>query len=207
MSRWQWHLDTSSTYVDMLNDLEHERCKGYLWSSRSMIKKACNFQRYSLFNILLGFSESFAHSLVYQEIIDDFCYWLVLGDIITWVHLCVAMVTTLHQIYLIIFHQLQRNLYQVIGIIVIPTCQNYVEYLSRRPLFHLFYVSLWYRPRGNNEIFFSLNKNNQNKAVIRITYIVRQGFICKHRFFNVLILPRFFFVCFCFCFLCCVCYS
>ena len=154
MSRWQWHLDTSSTYVDMLNDLEHESCKGYLWSSRSMIKKACNFQRYSLFNILLRFSESFAHSLVYQEIIDDFCYWLVLGDIITWVHLCVAMVTTLHHIYLIIFHQLQRNLYQVIGIIVIPTCQNYVEYLSRRPLFHLFYVSLWYRPRGNNEIFF-----------------------------------------------------
>ena len=152
MSRWQWQLDASSTDIDMLNDLEHESCKGYLWSSRSMIKKTWNFQRYSLFNILLRFSESFAHSLVYLEIIDDFYYWLVLGDIITWVHLCVAMVTTMHHIYLIIFHQLQRNLYQVIGIIVIPTCQNYVEYLSRRPLFHLIYVSLWYRPRGNNEI-------------------------------------------------------
>ena len=95
MSRWQWQLDASSTYIDMLNDQEHESCKGYLWSSRSMIKKAWNFQRYSLFNILLRCSESFAHSLIYHEIIDDFYYWLVLGDIITWVHLCVAMVTTL----------------------------------------------------------------------------------------------------------------
>ena len=48
--------------------------------------------------------------------------------------------------------------------------------------------------------YLRLNKNKQNKAVIRTTYIVRQGFICKHRFFNVLILPRFFFCLFLFLF-------
>ena len=41
-------------------------------------------------------------------------------------------------------------------------------------------------------IYFLLNKNNLNKAVIRTMHIVRQGFVCKHRFFNILILLRFF---------------
>ena len=84
----------------MLNNLEHEIYKAYLYSTRSMIEKAWNFQRYSLSNILLRVRESFAHSLVFGPkllslMIDDFYYWLVLGDIISWVHLCVATVTTI----------------------------------------------------------------------------------------------------------------
>ena len=41
-------------------------------------------------------------------------------------------------------------------------------------------------------IYFPLNKHNQNIAVIKTMHIVRQGLVCKHQFFNVLILLRFF---------------
>ena len=55
--------------------------------------------------------------------------------------LCVATVTTLHHIYHIMCYQLQRHLYQVLGIIIISTCQNYVEYLSQKLQFYLFILA------------------------------------------------------------------
>ena len=52
------------------------------------------------------------------------------------------------------------------------------------------YFSLRYRPRKTMRCFL-LNETNQNKAVaMRTTHIVRQGFVCKHRFFNVFFLLR-----------------
>ena len=52
------------------------------------------------------------------------------------------------------------------------------------------YFSLRYRPRKIMRCFL-LNEKNQNKAVaMRTTHIVRQGFVCKHRFFNVFFLLR-----------------
>ena len=41
-------------------------------------------------------------------------------------------------------------------------------------------------------IYFLLKKNNLNKAFVRTMHVVRQGFVCKHRFFNILIILRFF---------------
>ena len=106
------------------------------------------------------------------------------------------MVTTLHHIYHIKLYQPRRNLYQVLGIIIISTCKNYLEYLSERFQFYLLYFSLRYKSRKKNQLFSSVLteiKPNQNKAVgIRTTHIVRQGFVCKQPFFNVLILLRFF---------------
>ena len=144
-----------------------------------MFEKARNSQRQSLSNILLRVSESFAHllELVPKSLslmIDDFYHWLVLGDIITWVHLCVATVTTLHHIYHIICYQLQRHLYQVLGIIIISTCQKLCRVFVPKASVLFVYFSLRYRPRKIMRCFL-LNETNQNKAVaMRTTRIVRQ---------------------------------
>ena len=71
------------------------------------------------------------------------------------------------------------------------TCKNYIEYLSQRHQFHLFHFTLDIG-HGKIMIYFLLNKHNQNIAVIKTMHIVRQGLVCKHQFFNVLILLRFF---------------
>ena len=71
------------------------------------------------------------------------------------------------------------------------------------------YFSLRYRPRKIMRCFL-LNETNQNKAVaVRTTRSVRQGFVCKHRFFNVFFLLRccifYLFLVFGFLFFLCVC--
>ena len=174
-----------------------------------MFEKARNSQRQSLSNILLRVSESFAHllELVPKSLslmIDDFYHWLVLGDIITWVHLCVATVTTLHHIYHIICYQLQRHLYQVLGIIIISTCQKLCRVFVPKASVLFAYFSLRYRPRKIMRCFL-LNETNQNKAVaMRTTRIVRQvSFVntssLTYFFFYVIFFffVFFFFVCVC----------
>ena len=131
-----------------------------------MIKKAWNFQRYSLLNILLRVKESFAHSLIFGPkslslIIDDFYYWFLLGDIITLVHLCVTNVTSLHRIYQIICYQLQRNLYQVLSIIIISTCQNCVVYYPKGFSFICFILAY---DIGQEKIIYDYHRNNKNES-------------------------------------------